>query len=221
MTRSSLRSTPGSTLPRRRALGTLTRFSAATLAAALLGLSGCAGVRSLDVEVSSYGDWPSARKPGSYAFERLPSQQSRAEEASLLEAAARPALAKAGFVPAVAGQEPDVLVQVGSRVGRADYSPWDDPLWWRGSHGFHRPGLWVGRRWVLGSQFDFARYDHQVALLLRDRSSGKPVFETRASRESGSSLSSTTTVSAMFEAALMDFPKLGLNPRNVSIVLPP
>ena len=186
----------------------------------VLGFSGCAAVHQLSVEVSSFGEWPTGRAGGTYAFERLPSQQSRAAEAEALEQSARAALAKAGFKPAAAGQEPEVLVQVGHRIGRADAQPWDDPLWWRGSFGYYRSGPWIGPRWGLGFRYEYWRYQHQVALLLRDRSSGKPLFEARASRETGSELSSAGTLGAMFEAALMDFPRLGLNPRTVILPAP-
>ena len=43
--------------------------------AGMLLLAGCAAFDSLTVYVSSTGDWPAERKPGSFAFERLPSQQ--------------------------------------------------------------------------------------------------------------------------------------------------
>jgi hypothetical protein len=191
----------------------------AASAAALL-LSGCAAMRNLSVEVSSFGDWPQARKAGSYAFERLPSQQAREAEMQLLETAAKGALAKAGFTPAAAGVEPDVLVQVGNRVGRADSSAWDDPLWWRGGFGYFRHGPWAGPRWSLGLRFEPGRYEHQVALLLRDRASGKPVFEARANRESSTELTSKETLALMFDATLMDFPRLGVNPRTVVLALP-
>jgi hypothetical protein len=55
-------------------------------------------------------------------------------------------------------------------------------------------------------------------LLIRDRASGKPMFETRASNDSSSTPSPAVTA-AMFQAALLDFPKTGLNPRRVNIPL--
>ncbi len=192
----------------------------ASAAGFALLLGGCAAMRNLNVEVSSFGDWPQARKPGSYAFERLPSQQARDAEMQVLEAAAKGALAKAGFTPVAAGAEPDVLVQVGNRVGRADSSAWDDPLWWRGGFGYFRHGPWAGPRWGISYRFEPGRYEHQVAVLLRDRSSGKPVFEARASRESSTELTSKETLALMFDAALMDFPRLGVNPRTVAMPLP-
>ena len=191
----------------------------ACLLAASLALGGCTALKSLSSDVSSFGDWPVERKPGTYAFERLPSQQARAEETAALEAAAQGALAKAGFAPAAAGQEPEVLVQVGARVGRSD-SPWADPFWWRGSFGYYRHGPWLGPRWGMGTQFESARYEREVAVLIRDRASGKPLFEARASNESGSSSAGSATLAAMFEAALMDFPRPGMNPRRVVVPLP-
>ena len=216
----NIRSTPA--LPTRRlALRQgLLRCCTAVAAVTVLGLGGCAAMRNLSLEVSSFGDWPAERKAGSYAFERLPSQQARAAETALLEEAARAALAKAGFVAAADGLTPDVLVQVGYRSGRVDRPLWDDPLWWRGSFGSYRYGPWSGPRWSLTFRHDFGRYEHQVAVLLRDRVSGKPVFESRAVLESSTELSSKGTLALMFEAALMDFPKLGMNPRTVVLAMP-
>lgn len=189
------------------------------LASTLLA-TGCAGLNTLTAEVSSFGEWPADRKPATYAFERLPSQQARAAETELLEAAARSALAKAGFSAVPAGQTPDVLVQVGARVGRSE-APWADPFWWRGGFGYWRPNPWVGPRWGYSLQFDMnARYEREMALLIRDRASGKPLFEARASHESVSSTADVRTAAALFDAALADFPKLGLNPRRVTVTIP-
>lgn len=195
----------------------------ATLAAALL--AGCAGMSSVNNQVSSHGDWPPGRAPGTYAFDRLPSQQALAAETDRVEAAARPALQKAGFQPAAEGQVPDVLVQVGARTLYADMQPWGDPLWWRGGFGYPysygwRGSMWYGPGWGWSARYDLPRYQHEVALLLRDQPSGKPLFEARASSEGFSSLDETL-LAAMFEAALFDFPRLGINPRLVVVPLSP
>ena len=189
------------------------------LAAALL-LSGCAALNSVSSEVSSFGEWPADRKPASYAFERLPSQQARAAETEVLEAAAQRAVARAGFTPVASGQQPDTLVQVGARVGASSTSPWADPFWWRGSFGYYRHGPWAGPRWGLGMNLDPMRYEREIAVLIRDRSTGKPLFEARANNESASSSPGQDTLAAMFDAALMDFPRLGVNPRRVVVPLP-
>lgn len=197
----------------------LPRWLGAGGLAALLILGGCAGIGSVSSAVSSFGEWPAGRQPGSYAFERLPSQQARAAESDALEASAVTALAKAGFTPAAAGREPDVLVQVGAQSNRSEYQHWDDPLWWRGGFGYWRYGPWASPRWNASLSYQFPRYERQVALLIRDRASGKPLYESRATSE-GNSRSDSALLGAMYEAALMDFPRLGVNPRRVVVALP-
>ena len=194
---------------------------APSLALSLALLGGCASLRNTTSDVSSFGEWPAERKAGSYAFERLPSQAARPAEADALEAAALPALRKAGFTPAAAGAAPDVLVQLAARSQRSDSGAWNDPLWWRGGFGYYRQGPWLSPRWSLSMRSDFERFDREVAVLLRDRASGKPLFEARAVNEGNLDAADATTLGAMFEAALMDFPRLGINPRRVTVAPPP
>jgi Domain of unknown function (DUF4136) len=196
------------------------RLLAATVLATTL-LAACAGLHSVTSEVSTFGEWPTGRTPGSFAFERLPSQAARAAEADALEATALPALVKAGFKPAAAGQQPDVLVQVAATASRSDGPAWNDPLWWRGGFGYHRHGPWTGPAWGggVGLRFEQVRYERGIALLVRERATGKPLFEARASNE-GSAGPDTATLQAMFEASMMDFPKTGVNPRRVTVQTP-
>lgn len=101
---------------------------------ALLSLGGCAGPTSLTSEVSSFGHWPDGRKPGAYVFERLPSQQDQAAQQSLLEAAAQPALASAGFALVADAQQAEFSVQLGASV-QVERRP--DPFLWP-----YRPHYW-------------------------------------------------------------------------------
>lgn len=192
----------------------------AVLAVTLLA-AGCSDLRSVTSDVTSFGEWPADRKPGTYAFDRLPSQQAQAAETQKLEDAARPALEKAGFTPAAEGQAPDVLVQVGARLTRSDpYSPWGDPFWWSGGFGYWRGGPWRGPAWGLSARFPVTpRYDREVAVLIRDRNANKPLFEAHASNDGTTGLDEGALV-AMFEAALTDFPRLGVNPRRVVVTVP-
>jgi hypothetical protein len=64
------------------------------------------------------------------------------------------------------------------------------------------------------------RYEREVALLIRDRASGKPLFEARASSE-GFQGQTTSLLLPLFAATLVDFPRLGVNPRRVSVPLTP
>ena len=202
---------PASSVPRRRMLAALALTGTAWLAA-------CGTLSQLGADVSSYGEWPVGRAPGSYAFERLPSQQANAQETAALEAAAMPALAVAGFTPVAASAAPDVLVQVGARVNRSERSPWDDPLWWGGGFGGWRHGPWRGPNWGASLRIESQRYEREVALLVRDRASGKPLFEARASSE-GFDSRATQVLKPLFAAALLDFPRTGINPRRVRVPL--
>jgi len=180
-------------------------------------VAGCAGIRTVDSDVSSYTQWPADRKPTTYAFERLPSQQAQPQIQDSLEAAARDALAKAGFTEAASASSADVTVQVGARINRYDRSPWDDPFWWRGGPYWHPHRLgWWGPG--LGMNYSAPRYEREVALLIRDRKTGQALYEARASNESISS-GDSATLAAMFEAALKDFPQAAVNPRRVSVQL--
>jgi hypothetical protein len=190
------------------------RLHLAILAAAA-ALTACTGLTSVTSDVSSYGQWPAARKPGTYTFERLPSQQAHADDQAKLEDAARGALEKAGFTPAADGKNPDVIVQIGARVTRYAYTPWDDPFWWRGSYWHGRP--WYGPRWGFGMSYTTTtQYEREVAVLLRDRQSGQPLYESRASSE-GNYSANPAVLAAMFEAALKDFPTPAISPRRVSV----
>ncbi len=208
---------------RRRQVVALTTAVAALLAA---GLTGCATPTTLVADAASFGTWPAGRAPGSYAIERLPSQQVDAERQRLLEDALRPALARAGFAPAADGAQPDVLVQAGARVSRSDLSPWDDPLWWPGGFGIWRHGPWRGPAWRGGwgwsARFDASgpRYERSVAVLLRDRASGQPLYEARASSE-GYSDNAAPLLAPLFAAALADFPADKAEPHAVSVPLAP
>jgi len=194
-------------------------------------LSACASLNTLHAQVASYGNWPVQRKPGTYAFERLPSQEARADMQQRLEDAARPAIEAAGFSAAAAGEKPDVLVQVGARITRYERSPWDDPLWWHGGYGYWRGRPWPGfyRPYPYYPYYPYysywhysepARYDREVGLLLRDNSNGAPLYEARASSD-GYSSGGDELLSAMFRASLADFPKSGSVPHSVTLQLTP
>jgi len=198
----------------------VTMLKIMSLLALALTLTGCATPRSLDNDVSTYSQWPAERKPSTYAFERLPSQQARGEEQPTLEDAARGPLEAAGFTPAADAATADVSVQLGARISSGARWPYDSPIWWQGglfhrrgafgySIGFGGPGL--GFRWA-----EPASYDREVAVLVRDRASGQALFEARASNNSNSA-SFNRVMPAMFSAALKDFPAGGVNPRRVTV----
>ena len=199
------------------------------VALALL-LGGCAALNNLGNEVSTYGAWPAERKPASYVFERLPSQQARPERQQMLEDAARGALEGAGFAPAAGANEAEYLLQLGARVAIDD--PWYDldPMFWHGGrrygYGYGR-GYWYGSsRWGRGpwgpgwgmGYASSASFEREVALLIRDRKTGELLYEARASNN-GPSATIDRLLPPMFRAALADFPRYNPNPHTVTVPL--
>jgi hypothetical protein len=197
------------------------RTAAVLLAGAVL--AGCAALNTVTSEVTTFSDWPAERKPGRYAFERLPSQKADAGRQATLEAAAARALEKAGFTPAPDAAQADVIVQIGARLTRIEVSPWDDPLWWRWGTGYWRAPAWRSSRsaFYAGLHADWStRFERNVAVLLRDRASGTPVYEAHA-QTSGGTVGDAALLGAMFEAALAGFPANGAkNPRTVQVQMP-
>lgn len=200
-------------------------FSSALIVASALVLAACSGPYNVSADVSSYGSWPTDRKAGTYAFDRLPSQQQSDEAGkrqTALEDAAKAALDKAGFKPASDTKTADVLVTLGARVTAYDPVPWDDPLWWRWRGRLLSPrysysgyGSYGGWGWRQDPFFD-RRYDRAVAVLMRDRASGEAIFEAHASNE-GASMGSETLLGVLFEAALSEFPKVTPKAHRVTV----
>jgi Domain of unknown function (DUF4136) len=199
---------------------------ALALLVAAAALAGCAALNTVTSDVTTFSEWPADRKPGRYAFERLPSQKADATRTADLETAAAKALEKAGFTAAADATQADVIVQIGARISRTEISPWDDPLWWRWGGGYWRSPTWRrGPRSAFYGGFNAdwyaSRYERNVAVLLRDRASNTPLFEAHAQTEGGTS-GDTALLGAMFEAALQGFPaKDAQNPRRVSVSLAP
>jgi hypothetical protein len=191
------------------------------LLAVAFGVVGCAGINTVQSDVWTYSQWPAERRPASYVFERLPSQQAQAPQQEQLEAAARGALQATGFTEVADAKDADVTVQVGARVNRTERFIYNDPFWW--NTGFYSPRFRRGPFWGPGFgafyQYDSPWYDREVAVLIRDRKTNQPLYEARASTD-GLSPGNTALTSAMFEAALKDFPQSGINPRRVVVQLP-
>ncbi len=196
----------------------------ALLALAAL-LSGCASTR-LDANVHTLGTWPQGRAPGTFAFERLPSQQARADEQARLEAAAQPALERAGFKPA--GSEPaDVLVQLADRsiqgwMADPFLNPWMGMPWygarWRGAAWGGGWGPW-GPGWGWGYGMGAVPVNWtEVSVLILDARSKQALYESRA--QSDGSWPDERTRAALFAAALNDFPYTAVSPRRVTVELP-
>ena len=202
---------------RRRALARLVRLAVLPLVTAL---AGCSGITTVSVEVQSQGGWPEGRSPGTYAIERLPSQQAQATEQDRIEAAALPALEAAGFRPAPR-EEADVLVQLGAQVFQVVRR---DPFWpsmaWRNDWWFYR-GHWPyhwGSGFGLSYQLDMPELQREVAVLIRDRRTQAFVYETRGVYSSR--WTSDALLPALFQAVMKDFPAAVTSPRTVTVAVP-
>jgi hypothetical protein len=171
-------------------------------------LAGCAGIDSVTSDVSSFGDWPAGRKHrAALPSSACPRSRHRPNRPALEKAAAR-ALAKAGFEPDGGRRGARRAGAAGRALHAHDGVALGRPAVVRGGFGrFHR-GPWIGPSWSLGWTYQPPRYEHEVALLLRDRASGKPLYETRAASEA-SAAPTAPHVAAMFEAAMADFPRPG------------
>ncbi|HEY4079981.1 MAG TPA: DUF4136 domain-containing protein [Burkholderiaceae bacterium] len=186
-----------------------------------LGLAACTGPYNVTADVSSFGDWPADRTGGTYSFERLPSQE-KSKTQGALEDAAREALERAGLRPAAEGAEADVTVALGMRYGINEAAPWDDPLWWRWHAGFgywRRGGAWWGGPGPYPWGYRDVRYYREAAVLLRERKSGKPLYEAHACND-GITMGDDELPKALFLAALAEFPKTEGKPHRVSVTMP-
>lgn len=193
----------------------------AVIAAALL--TGCAAMNQLRSEVTSYGAWPPDAAARTFVFDRLPSQSE--ESQARLEQAALPALTQAGFRQTADPAAANYMVQLGASVS-ADALLIDDfgfysPFGW---HGGLRPraGFGVGLGWGwgrVGIPLATQTYQREVVVLVRDRRSGRTVYETRAAN-SGYSPAINSLLPAMFGAAMADFPHAGSANRRRIVTTP-
>lgn len=195
--------------------------------------AGCASLNTVSADVSTFGTWPAGQAPGTYAIERLPSQQNADADQLALEDAASRALEQVGFTPAAVGTPADYTVQIGARISAQQRAPWDDPMWWGAwgprwsSLSWYQPGWgWgygpgYGPGWgVRGTwAMDTTDYRREVGVLIRERASGQAVYEARA-QSSGVTRGSTALLGALYGAALKDFPQVQSKPHTVTVQLP-
>lgn len=186
------------------------------LLAALLG--GCAAMKQVSSEVSTFGNWPAGTAQPKFVFDRLPSQP--AENQQALEDAALPALRGAGFVQVADPQQADYVVQLGASI-TADPRYIDDfdlhaRFGWGGWH-YRRFGFrhgWGFGHFPGGPAYIGPTYQREVVVMVRDRRSGRTVYETKAAN-SGNSPLINFLLPAMFQAAMADFPSAAGTRRQV------
>lgn len=77
-------------------------------------LTGCATVSTVESDVQSFSTTATPVQAGTFRFERLPSQDQNAEQATSLESMAQAALLKAGFTRVESGARYSVQIGAGT-----------------------------------------------------------------------------------------------------------
>jgi hypothetical protein len=164
-------------------------------------LGGCASSRILDTEVHSFTGAQTAITPASYEFERLPSQQDNPLQ-NQLEALAEPVLQQIGL--SRHDTEAPYSVTMAVRVEASPRHPYQP------SRQIGMMGSEPGLPWHAGLNLSMEPpwYRHTVHILLRDRITAQPVFESTASHE-GPWPDTIPLFTPLLQAALHHFPVAG------------
>ena len=186
----------------------------------LLLLTACAGLRTVDTDVSAFPQWKNAPPvPNTaYRFERLPSQQQPQEQQDAVEAAARAALAKVGMTLNPAAPRYAVQVVTSTQPITDGYGGFGGPGVFLGGGsgvGGGGSGVGVGLSFPLGrSASSSARHD--LTIVMREVATQQVVFETRATH-AGTSGDKLAVLPAMMDAALRGFPEPPPGTRRINV----
>ena len=198
-------------------LAHILRAQAAILLVAILFLTGCAGMRIVDSDVTAFSAWTAAPPaPGTrYKFERLPSQTAALQQ-DQIEALATTSLSKVGMAlsPIEARYSVQVLLTT-------------EQLWRYSSGGFGGVGSFGGfgggRGASIGLSFPLnlgePYYKRSVSLFVRDLTTQKVVFETRAVHD-GVWSDGLAVLPAMLDSALLGFPQPPAGVRRINVEIP-
>jgi hypothetical protein len=199
----------------------MTAWRAVLLVAAVL-LGGCATTTRVDSDVQSFASWTSAvPRPLGFRFERLPSQQTDAEQQTAVEQRALPSLAQAGLV--LDGPNARFSLQISTQM--VTESTWSNPY---GPWGPRGPWL-AGGRGVRGPYLapmfpmpplEVRTYQRLLSLVLRDLATGHVVYETQARMDSRWPIGHDL-LPAMVTAALHGFPNPLQGLQRITVDLAP
>ena len=187
----------------------------------LLVLTACAGLRTVDTDVTAFSRWKNA-PPGpntAYRFERLPSQQLPQEQQDAVELVARAALAKVGMELMSAAPRYAVQVVTSSQPitdSYGGYSGFGGPgVFLGGGSGGSGGGVGVGLSFPLGRGAS-SSVRHDLTIVMREVSTQQVVFETRATH-GGTSGDKLAVLPAMMDAALRGFPEPPPGTRRINV----
>ena len=220
----------------------IARYAIVLIAFLTVFLAGCSTMRVIDSDVTAFPTWKTAPPgPGTpYSFERLPSQQATAAQQGVIEAAARPALAKVGLVPSDTAARYSVQVLLNTQrvervladpFGLGGYGGYGGYGAFGGfggfaGHGRFGPGFY-GHGGSRGASFglafplwtyESAMFKHELTVLMRDLGSQQVAFETRA-LHFGPWNDSLNLLPALLEAALRGFPQPPEGTRRIHVEL--
>ena len=191
--------------------------SAIFLIATML-LTACSGMRVVDSDVTAFSAWTAAPPaPGTrYRFERLPSQTTATQQ-DRIEALATTSLAKVGMALSPADARYSVQVLLVTEIAQR----YPDSGFGLGGPGVSIGGGSFGTSIGLSFPIGFANPDYRrtVSLLMRELSSQKVVFETRA-LHSGSGGDAFAVLPAMLDSALLGFPQPPAGTRRINVEIP-
>lgn len=195
-----------------------------SVAAMVLFMTGCSGMRLVDSDVTAFPRW-NGTPPGpgtAYRFERLPSQQAPELQQDRVEAQARTALAKVGMELNPAAARYSVQVVLVSQL--LDRLPYESGR--HDGYSLGLPGVFMGggsRGASMGMSFPMRfgqpYYKRDLSILMRDLRSQQVVFETRALHE-GVWSDTPAVLPAMLDAALRGFPEPPPGTRRINVEIP-
>ena len=195
------------------------RAPAAISLIAILFLTACSGMRVVDSDVTAFSAWTAAPPvPGTrYRFERLPSQQSANSQQDRIEALATTSLSKVGMALSPVDARYSVQVLLVTEILQRYPEP---------GFGFGGSGVSIGggsRGSSIGLSFPIGfgdpYYKRTVSILMRELSTQKVVFETRALHD-GPSGDAFALLPAMLDSALLGFPQPPAGTRRVNVEIP-
>ena len=180
-------------------------------------LTGCATVSTVESDVQSFSTTATPVQAGTFRFERLPSQDQNAEQATSLESMAQAALLKAGFTRVESGARYSVQIGAGTveAVQTFHYPFFGRAAW--SQFGYHR--LWPSRGFYGQPWPDRESFVTRVRLEIRDLNTSAVVYESTATNEE-SWFNPARVLPALFEATLADFPSPPKGVRKVVVPLP-
>lgn len=187
-------------------------------------LTGCAGLRTVDTDVTAFPKWTAA-PPGpntAYRFERLPSQQVPQEQQDAVELLARDALARVGMALNPAAPRYAVQVVTNSQPvtdSYGGYGGFGGPgVFLGGGSGGGGSGVGVGLSFPLGRSASVS-VRHDLTIVMREVATQQVVFETRATH-GGTSGDKLAVLPAMMDAALRGFPEPPPGTRRINVEAP-